>query len=273
MLLAIDAGNTTINFALFEGKTIRGRWRASTALKRTADEWAVWLAQLMTMQQLSLSQISGVVIASVVPECLGELKRLCEQYFACTPLIVGSKETKINIGVEVDNPAEVGVDLLVGAIAALESFKPPLLVLDIGSAATLSFIDHKRAFGGVAIAPGLSLALKSLYSATAQLPQIVLEAVPHAIGTSTVTAMQGGTFWGYVGLIEGLIRRAHADATARGYTHSLPVIATGGDGQLIAQATKDIDVYEPDLLLKGLQLVYDYNKTKGDISFKARSIA
>ena len=258
MLLAIDSGNTNVVCAVYAGDELRGSWRAATNPNRTADEYAVWLIQLMAMSGLAPSDIDATIIGSVVPEATFNLVRLCQRYFGSDPLLVGRSDCFLGIGIDVDMPKEeVGADRVANAVAAQDRYQPPLIVLDFGTATTFDIIDRLGNYCGGVIAPGINLSLRALDMAAAQLPRIGIRRPPTVVGRSTVPAMQSGVFWGYVGLIEGLIQRIRAE---RG--EAMEVIATGGLAPLMAGATEVISRVDSDLTLWGLRLIYRRNSNK-----------
>ena len=256
MLLAIDVGNTNIVFAICEGDTIRWRWRISTSGERTADEYAVWLHQLMALEGVDRSCITAAIIATVVPPTLFNLQRLCRKYFGVTPLVVAAG-MDFGLAIDLPNPAEVGADRIVNAVAARAAHPSgPLVVVDFGTATTFDVVREDRYIGGV-IAPGINLSMDALYAAAAKLPRIAVEPPPEGlgvIGRGTVHAMQSGVFWGYVGLIEGLIVRIAAELG-----QPATVIATGGLATLFSRHTRVIDTVDGDLTIKGLMLLHTQN--------------
>jgi type III pantothenate kinase len=255
MLLAIDAGNTNFVFAVFDGEALKGAWRASTDTKRTADEYAVWLTQLMGLKGLVPGDIDACIIASVVPEAVFNLVQLAKRYFNTTPLNIGDREVDLGIGIKLAHPEEVGADRLVNAVAAKEILAPPFIVIDCGTATTFDIVDGDGDYAGGVIAPGINLSLQALYMAAAKLPRIAIRRPERVIGTGTVSAMQSGIFWGYIGLIEGLVTRIRAE-----YGVAMPVLATGGLAPLFAGATTAIDRVDTDLTLAGLRLIYLRNR-------------
>jgi type III pantothenate kinase len=258
MLLAIDSGNTNVVCAVYDGDELRGSWRAATNPNRTADEYAVWLIQLMAMSGLASSDIDATIIGSVVPEATFNLVRLCQRYFGSDPLMVGRSDCFLGIGIDVDMPKEeVGADRVANAVAAQDRYQPPLIVLDFGTATTFDIVDRLGNYCGGVIAPGINLSLRALDMAAAQLPRIGIRRPPTVVGRSTVPAMQSGVFWGYVGLIEGLIQRIRAE---RG--EAMEVIATGGLAPLMAGATEVITRVDSDLTIWGLRLIYRRNSNK-----------
>ncbi|MCG8356811.1 MAG: type III pantothenate kinase [Kiloniellales bacterium] len=256
MLLTIDSGNTNIVFAVFDGEEKRVQWRASTDAKRTADEYAVWLTQLMALERLSPADIDGAIIASVVPAVMYSLTTLCRRYFETEPMVVGDPGVDLGIEIRIRHPEQVGADRLVNALAAHSRFGGPLIMIDFGTATTFDVVAKDGAYEGGVIAPGVNESLVALSNAAAKLPRIAIEKPPQqVIGQGTVSAMQSGAFWGYVGLVEGLIERIRAE-----YGEALPVIATGGLAALFVQATTKIDHVDPDINLRGLAQIYAANK-------------
>ena len=254
MLLAIDAGNTNIVFAVFDGEQVRGEWRASTQTDRTADELGVWLTQLLTIESLRREDITSVIIASVVPAIGFNLKTLCRRYFGCEPVVVGDDGVELGIRVLLDRPEEVGADRLVNAVAAHKFYQGPLIVIDFGTATTFDVVDGEGNYCGGAIAPGINLSLEALHMAAAKLPRVAIGRPKQVIGKATVPAMRSGIFWGYVGLIEGLVQRMKEEFGA-----DMLVVATGGLAPLFAEATPVINELASDLTLRGLLEIHRRN--------------
>ncbi len=265
MLLAIDVGNTNIVFALVdlgvEAGDIRQRWRISTDRDRTADEYAVWLHQLMALEGVERAHVDAAIIATVVPPTLFNLQRLCRKYFSVEPLVVGTEGLAYGIVLAVDNPKEVGADRIVNAVAAHATAPGNLIVVDFGTATTFDVIADEAGHGvyrGGAIAPGINLSMDALYHAAAKLPRIAVEPPPGngaAIGTNTVAAMQSGVFWGYVGLIEGLVKRLTSEVGG-----PVTVIGTGGLATLFNRHTPAIDRVDGDLTIRGLHRIHVLNQ-------------
>jgi type III pantothenate kinase len=254
MLLAINSGNTNCVFALFEGDQKRAVWKISTDHRRTADEYAVWLTQLMALEGLRPADVTSCIVSNVVPPVTFDLKTLCRRYFRCEPMFVQEPGVELGIKVLIDFPQEAGADRLVNAIAGKDRFGAPLIVVDIGTAATFDVVDRDGNYCGGAIAPGINLSLKALEMAAAKLPHIAIKRPERVIGKSTVPAMQSGLFWGYVGLIEGLVGRIKAE-----FGEKMRVVATGGLSPLFAGATDVIEAIDPDLTLWGLRLIHKRN--------------
>jgi len=273
MLLAIDVGNTNIVFALVDlsvggGGEIKWRWRISTARDRTADEYAVWLNQLMALEGVERAHVDAAIIATVVPPTLFNLQRLCRKYFSVEPIVVGDEGVRYGIALAVDNPKEVGADRIVNAVAAHAACRGNLIVVDFGTATTFDVIteasDGSGIYRGGAIAPGINLSMDALYNAAAKLPRIAVEPPPGnghnssggAIGTNTVHAMQSGVFWGYVGLIEGLVARITSEIG-----RPVTVIGTGGLATLFNRHTPAIDRVDGDLTIRGLHRIFVLNQS------------
>jgi type III pantothenate kinase len=258
MLLAIDSGNTNAVFAVYDRDTLRASWRVSTNARRTADEYAVWLTQLLALAGLTRTDIDATIIANVVPEAGFNLQALCRRYLGSEPLVVGSPQCRLGIGVDVDMPAEsVGADRVANAVAARDRHVPPLMVIDFGTTTNFDIVDRNGNFCGGVIAPGPNLSLQALATAAANLPLVAIQRPRTVVGRSTVPAIQSGVFWGYVGLIEGLVRRIRAE---RG--EAMGVVGTGGLAPLFAGATDMIDQVDPDLTIWGLRLIYRHNTNR-----------
>lgn len=261
MLLAIDVGNTNIVFALVAGETVRERWRIATDPNRTADEYAVWLNQLMAMAGHAREAITDVIIASVVPQTLFNLRGLARRFAGVEPMVAGAPGIDWGIDIRLPNPAEVGADRVVNAVAAHAACPGDLIVVDFGTATTFDVVAADGAYEGGVIAPGINLSMDALYRAAARLPRIAVEPPADGlgvIGKGTVHAMQSGVFWGYVGLIEGLIARIRAEIG-----RPATVIATGGLAALFARHTPAIDRTDPDLTIRGLVLIHARNRKTG----------
>ncbi len=255
MLLAIDCGNTNTVFAICDGEEIRGEWRIATDGRRTADEYAVWLTQLFALDGLTREDVSAAIIATVVPDALFNLQSLCKRYFETQPLVVGDSGVELGVKVLLDTPDEVGADRLVNAVSAHERYPGDLILLDFGTATTFDVVNAAGDYVGGVIAPGINLSLEALHKAAAKLPRIGVKRPPHVIGKSTVPAMQSGVYWGYIGLIEGLVSRMTAEIGRKP-----TVIATGGLAPLFADATPAIDHLDPHLTVRGLMAIWRLNK-------------
>ncbi len=250
MLLAIEQGNTNTLFAIHDGKDWVAQWRAATETTKTADEYAVWLFQLLAMNGLDFKAIDDCIISSVVPQSLFNLRKLVQRYFHKAPYVIG-ENTYLGIDVRIEKPSEAGADRLVNAVGGHIQYPGPLIIIDSGTATTLDVIAADGAWEGGVIAPGINLSMQALHQAAAKLPRVAIERPAHIIGKDTVTAMQSGIFWGYVGLIEYLVAAIEAE-----YGQKMSVIATGGVASLFEGATGRIDHFDHDLTLRGLLEIY-----------------
>ena len=253
MLLAIDAGNTNIVFALVDGEgTIRARWRIATDARRTADEYAVWLHQLLALEGYGRGDIAQVIIGTVVPRALHNLTVLAQKYFNQTPLVAGQGDVPWPLQLDVVEPASVGADRALNAMAAHARHKGDLVIIDFGTATTFDVVDYDGAYKGGIIAPGINLSLDALVAAAAKLPRVAIAAPEDAsvVGRTTESQMLIGVYWGYVAMIEGLVARLKAEIG-----RPVIVIATGGLAILFDQNTDAFDVIEPDLTIQGLALL------------------
>ncbi|MGI9416400.1 MAG: type III pantothenate kinase [Geminicoccaceae bacterium] len=260
LLLAVDVGNTNTVFAIYRAREPLGQWRISTVRDRTGDEYAAALSQLMALDQIDHRDVGNVVISSVVPQALFALKQMCANIFDCTPRIV-RENLGVGMQITIDNPREVGADRLVNAVAAHRRYGGPLIVVDFGTATTFDIVDKSGRYCGGVIATGINLSLEALHRAAAKLPRIAVERPDRVIGSSTITAMQSGVFFGYVSMIEGMVKRIREE-----FGEEMTVVATGGLGGLFADATDSIDRFDRDLTMAGLvELFYaDHPMTKND---------
>lgn len=254
MLLAIDSGNTNIVFGVHDGAGWRAIWRSTARGDRTADELAVWMMQLFEMKGLERRAVDAAAIANVVPSNDFSLRALCRDHFGVEPLVVGDAGVDLGIELLTDAPEEVGADRIANAIGAFAAHGGPLIVIDFGTATTLDVVDGEGNYCGGAIAPSAAHSVDALHRAAAQLPRIDVRRPPAVIGTATVPAMQSGVYWGYVGLIEGLVRRIREERGA-----PMKVVATGGLAETFCEATDAIEVQDPDVTLRGLLEIYARN--------------
>ena len=254
MLLTIDSGNTNIVFALYEAGKQRGVWRRANDNRQTADEYGVWLLQLMALAKLHPEDVDSAIIATVVPDTLFSLKGLCRNYFEAEPLVVGDAGVELGIQALVDTPEAVGADRLVNAVAAHEEYGGPLIILDFGTATTFDVINADGDYVGGVIAPGINLSVEALHRAAAMLPKVSVTRPQTVIGKHTTPAMQSGIYWGYVGLIEGLVERIRNE-----YGEKLRVVATGGLAPMFEPAVDVIQEVDRNLTLRGLVSIYSRN--------------
>lgn len=256
MLIAIDVGNTNSVIALYDDKGARAQWRTSTSSTRTADEYAAWLSQIMAMGGFKLGDISDCIISNVVPQSLFHFRNLSRRYFNCEPFVVTAASIP-GVPVRIPKPSEVGADRLVNAVGAFVAYGGPLVVVDSGTATNFDMVGKDGGFEGGIISPGINLSMQALHDAAAQLPRVAIEKPAGVIGKDTVGAMQSGVFWGYISLIEGLVRRIKDE-----YPDPLKVVATGGIASLFEGATDCIDVFDADLTIRGLFEIHKRVKAK-----------
>ena len=253
MLLAIDAGNTNVVFALVAGREIKTRWRIATDPRRTGDEYAVWLHQLLELEGYSKADVTAAIIGTVVPRATHNLEVLASKYFGVEALIAGEGKAAWPIALDVDEPQNVGADRALNAIAVHDKCPGDVIVIDFGTATTFDIVDYNGAYKGGIIAPGINLSLDALVSAAAKLPRIAIE-VPEdesVIGRTTDSQMLIGVYWGYVAMMEGLVARLK-----REIGRPVRVIATGGLATLFDKQTDLFDAVEPDLTIQGLSLLH-----------------
>jgi type III pantothenate kinase len=254
MLLAIDCGNTNTVFSIWDGKRFLATWRIATDHKRTADEYFVWLSTLMSLTRTEAT-VTDAIISSTVPRVVFNLRVLCNRYFDCRPLVVGKPECRLPVLPRVDQGTTVGPDRLVNTVGAHSRHGGDLIVVDFGTATTLDVVDSDGAYIGGVIAPGVNLSLEALHMAAAALPHVDISKPQKTIGTNTVACMQSGVYWGYIGLVEGIVARIRAERD-----RPMKVIATGGLAPLFQQDTNVFDSVEEDLTMHGLMLIDRHNK-------------
>jgi type III pantothenate kinase len=254
MLLAIEQGNTNTLFAVHDGERWTAQWRTATNASRTADEYAVWLSQLLQMAGLQLGVFNGCIISSVVPQSIFNLRNLARRYLHVEPLVIG-ENAELGIGVRIDKPSEAGADRLVNAIGAHVAYPGDLIVIDSGTATTFDVVASDGAFEGGVIAPGINLSMEALHTAAAKLPRVAIQKPQRVVGTDTVGAMQSGVFWGYIAMIEGLTARIKAELGK-----PMTVVATGGVASLFHGATLSVDHFDPDLTIRGMLEIWRRNQ-------------
>jgi type III pantothenate kinase len=253
MLLAIEQGNTNTLFAVHDGSEWLAQWRTATQAARTADEYAVWLSQLLALQDLKFGDIDACIVSTVVPQSLFNLRNLARRYLKVEPLIVG-ENADLKIDIRIDKPSEAGADRLVNTIGAFALYGGPLIVVDSGTATTFDVVAADGAFEGGVIAPGINMSMEALHQAAARLPRVAIQKPDRIIGRDTVGAMQSGIYWGYVALIDGLIDRIKTE-----YGRPMTVVATGGVASLFESASQRIDRFDHDLTLRGLLEIWRRN--------------
>ena len=254
MLLAIDIGNTNIKLGVFDGDRLEATWNLATGIHRTPDEYGGMLLNLMERGKGLTSKVTGVVLCGVVPPLLQTFTELCEKYLNTEPLVVEAG-VKTGMRIRLDNPREVGPDRVVNAVAAQNLYGKPLIIIDLGTATTFDIVSKDGDYLGGAIAPGIAIASEALFTRTAMLPRIELIRPNHVIGRNTISAMQSGIIFGYIDLIEGMIRRIEQELGSK-----VKVVATGGQAYPFAEQVAAVDVINPNLTLIGLRLIYEMNK-------------
>ena len=263
MLLAIDVGNTNTVFALVDPAALDGgergplaQWRTATEPQRTADEYAVWLSQIMTLGgRWSTADVTACIVSTVVPQALFNLRNLARRYLSCEPMIVGPDIPGVEV--RIDRPSEAGADRLVGAVGGFVRYGGPLVVVDSGTATTFDVVGADGGFEGGVIAPGINLSVQALHGAAARLPRIEIRNPGAVVGQDTVHAMQSGIFWGYIELIDGLIRRIREEDERK-----FLAIGTGGVASLFQGASHGIDMFDPQLTINGLHEIWKLNSSE-----------
>jgi type III pantothenate kinase len=254
MLLAFDIANTNIKIGLFDGDKLRANWRISTGVQRMPDEYAIMLLNLLHHQNIDPADITEGAMSCVVPPLLTTFNELFQRYFKIKPLVVGPG-VKTGLRIRMDNPREVGADLIADAAAALTLYKAPIIVVALGTASAFAIISKEGDYIGGVIAPGIGISAEALYTRTAALPRVELAKPKKAIGTNTRDAMQSGLIYGYAGLIDGIISHILEELGEKA-----TVVATGGYATIIAKDTKSIDEVNPSLTLIGIKVIHDMNR-------------
>ncbi len=253
MLLAINVNNTNIKFGVVDGDRIVGEWRQHTSAMRTADEHAVWLLQLMQMEGIDPKSITDAIVGSVVPNANFNLRRLCSRYFNCEAMFLG--DPNVVHGIKIKGVG-AGADRICNTVGSSMLFpNTPVVVVDFGTATNFDVVDEEGSYCGGAIAPGINLSIEALVNATALLPRIVVEKPAQVIGTTTVACMHTGVFWGYVGLIEGIVSRIKAE-----FGKPMKVVSTGGLAPVFEGSVSVIDQTVPDITVRGLIEIYKRSK-------------
>lgn len=258
MILVLDAGNTNIVFGIYDEKKLILEFRLGTDAKRTADEYGVQAVELLSYNNIESSDIKGVIISSVVPNIMYSIEHMVRKYFKIKPLVVGAG-IKTGINIKYDNPRSVGADRIVNAVAAHEIYKKPLIIIDFGTATTFCAVTKKGDYIGGAICPGIKISADALFEKAAQLPRIELVRPSHVICKNTVTSMQSGIIYGYIGQVDYIVNKIKKEMMDLGEEEPY-VVATGGLAKLISEGSETMDEVNPFLTLEGLRIIYEKNK-------------
>lgn len=254
MLLAIDIGNTNIKYGIYDGEELVASFRVSSRLSRTADEYGSVLINLLASKGLKTSDVTGVIMSSVIPSLNYTICHMCEYFFGISPLMVGPG-IKTGLNIKADNPKEVGADIIVNSVSAFRKYGGPVIVIDFGTATTFDVITENCELIGVAIAPGIKTSLEGLTKNTAQLPTIELEAPKSVLGKNTKTSMQSGVIFGFAGLVDNIVKKIRKELK----NDKIKVVATGGLGEMIAKETETVGTVDRTLTLDGLKEIYKLN--------------
>jgi type III pantothenate kinase len=253
MLLALDVGNTNVTIGAFKGEVLAGRWRLRTIREQTADEWGILIRNLFSLSSLSLADVDGVIISSVVPAVDQPLEAMSERYFTRKPIFVNYL-TDLGITVRYDNPREVGADRLVNGVAGFRKYGGPVVVVDLGTTINFDIVSAEGEFLGGVICPGIGMSISGLFARTARLPMVDFREPEKLIGSNTVGSITSGLYYGFVGMIDGILERLAAELGP-----AMKTVATGGQGHMIAHSSRWVKVYEEDLTLEGLRLIWERN--------------
>ena len=254
MILAVDIGNTNIVIGVYDGDNLAGSWRMVTRSEKTSDEYGIAIVNLLEYSNIDHKKIKSAIVSSVVPNVMHSFENALRKYFNISPIIVGPG-IKTGITISTDNPREVGADRIVGIVAAYHMFGGPLIVIDFGTATTYDVVNEKGEFKYGITSPGIQITADALWQRTAQLPSVEIKKPESILAKNTVTSIQAGLVYGYIGQVEYIIRKVKEELK----TENMKVVATGGLGRIIYDETSVIDVYDPELLFKGLKIIHDKN--------------
>ncbi|HLS20484.1 MAG TPA: type III pantothenate kinase [Bacillota bacterium] len=257
MIFVLDIGNTNTVLGVFKDNELFHEWRIKTDRHKTEDEFAILVKSLFDLKNISFKDIKGIIISSVVPPIMFALEQMCRKYFAIEPLVIGREEVNSQLGMRYPNPREIGADRIVNAVGAIKSYGAPVIIVDFGTATTYCYVNEKEEYYGGIISPGIKISMEALYSKASKLPKIEIQRPETVIGHSTVEAMQSGVYYGYVGQVDGIIKRMKEQVG-----NTAKVIATGGLAPLIAKGSETIDHVDQQLTLKGLYIIYKRNETR-----------
>jgi len=255
MLFVLDVGNSNTVLGVFENDKLKHDWRIKTDRYKTADEFGILIKSLFEHNGISLSDISGVIISSVVPPIMFSLEKMSRDYFHVEPMVIGHESIHSFLKMNYPNPKEIGADRIVNAVGAINEYDSPLIIIDFGTATTYCYINERKEYVGGVISPGINISMDALYRRASKLPKIEIQPPDHVVGTSTVSAMQSGVFYGFVAQVDGIVTRMQ-----QSINKETTVIATGGLSPLIADESETIQHVDLDLTLKGLHLIYHKNK-------------
>jgi type III pantothenate kinase len=255
MILAVDIGNTNIVVGVYDGDKLAGSWRMVTRSEKTSDEYGISIVNLLEYSNIDHIKIKSAIVSSVVPNVMHSFENALRKYFNISPIIVGPG-IKTGITISTENPREVGADRIVGIVAAYHMFGGPLIVIDFGTATTYDVVSEKGEFKYGITSPGIQITADALWQRTAQLPSVEIKKPESILAKNTVTSIQAGLVYGYIGQVEYIIKKIKEELAAE----NMKVVATGGLGRIIYDETSMIDVYDPELLFKGLKIIHDKNQ-------------